>query len=137
MKLWNPKEKKEKKKIVGKPHLLRQVEVAQKKKNSNNKKKMWAILSKYFCPTFTLIFSPIWRDCVLEGRRENWWVPPKSLIFSTLNQTTKNIIFSPLFSPSFSILPKITPTKHSLRGGLYCGWDITQKKKKKITQITL
>ena len=28
VKLWNPKEKKEKKKIVGKPHLLRQVEVA-------------------------------------------------------------------------------------------------------------
>ena len=47
---------------------------------------MWAILSKYFCPLFTLIFFPISKDCVLEGRRENLWASPKSLIFSTLNQ---------------------------------------------------
>ena len=111
-----PKRKKGKKKIVGKPHLLRQVEVAQKKK------KIVIIKRKFrqFCPnifvqlslSFSLQFGEIvfWR-----GRRENWWVPPKSLIFSTLNQTTKNIIFSPLFSPSFSILPKITPNKHSLK----------------------
>ena len=116
MKLWNPKEKKEKKKkIVGKPHLLRQVEVAQKKKIVIIKRKC-----RQFCPnifvqlslSFSLQFGEIvfWR-----GRRENWWVPPKSLIFSTFNQTTKNIIFSPLFSPSFSILPKITPNKHSLK----------------------
>ena len=84
----------------------------QKKKS---KKKMWDILSKYFCPLFTPIFNPIWRDCVWRERRENLWTPPKSLMFSTLNQTTKNIIFSPVLSPSFSILLKITPTKYSLK----------------------
>ena len=115
MKLWNPKEKKEKKKIVGKPHLLRQVEVAQKKKIVIIKRRCGQFCPNIFVQlslSFSLQFGEIvfWR-----GRRENWWVPPKSLLFSTLNQTTKNIIFSPLFSPSFSILPKITPNKHSLR----------------------
>ena len=110
-----PKRKKGKKKIVGKPHLLRQVEVAQKKKIVIIKRRCGQFCPNIFVQlslSFSLQFGEIvfWR-----GRRENWWVPPKSLIFSTLNQTTKNIIFSPLFSPSFSILPKITPNKHSLR----------------------
>ena len=116
-----PKRKKGKKKIVGKPHLLRQVKVAQKK-NSNNKKKMWAILSKYFCPTFTLIFSPIWRDCVLEGEERKLVGPTKISPLFHPQPNNQKIIFSPLFSPSFSILPKITPNKHSLkelRGGIW------------------
>ena len=88
---------------------------ARLRSKKKSKKKMWAILSKYFCPLFTPIFNPIWRDCVWRERRENLWTPPKSLMFSTLNQTTKNIIFSPVLSPSFSILLKITPTKYSLK----------------------
>ena len=114
--LAGKKRKKGKKKIVGKPHLLCQVEVApQKKKIVIIKRKCGQFCPNIFVQlslSFSLKFGEIvfWR-----GRRENWWVPPKSLLFSTLNQTTKNIIFSPLFSPSFSILPKITPNKYSLR----------------------
>ena len=109
------KRKKGKKKIVGKPHLLRQVEVAQKIKIVIIKRKCGQ-----FCPNIfvqlSLSFSLQFGETVFwRGRRKNWWVPPKSLLFSTLNQTTKNIIFSSLFSPSFSILSRITPNKHSLR----------------------
>ena len=63
--------KKRKKKIVGKPHLLRQVEVAQKKIVIIKRK------CGKFCPTFTLIFSPIWRDCVLEGEERKLMDPTK------------------------------------------------------------
>ena len=34
------------------------------------KKKIWTILSKYFCPFFTPIFSLIWRESVLKEERE-------------------------------------------------------------------
>ena len=97
---WNceTQKKKRKKKIVGKPHLLRQVEVAQKKIVIIKRK------CGQFCPnifvqlslSFSLQFGEIvfWRE-----RRENWWVPPKSLLFSTLNQTTKKS-----FSLHFSLL---------------------------------
>ena len=107
---------KRKKKKKGKKTKGRQATfTARLRQKKKSKKKMWAILSKYFCPLFTPIFNPIWRDCVWRERRENLWTPPKSLMFSTLNQTTKNIIFSPVLSPSFSILLKITPTKYSLK----------------------
>ena len=72
-----------------------------------------------FCPNifahFSLPFSIQFGEVVCGGRGENLWTSPKSLMFSTLNQTTKNIIFSSVLSPSFSILLKITPTKYSLK----------------------
>ena len=120
-----PKRKKGKKKIVGKPHLLCQVEVDQKKYiYSNNKKKMWAILSKYFCPIFTLIFSPIWRDCVLEG--EEWKLVDPTKISPLFHPQPNNhkhhflstflsIIFHPLYKYSNQTKPKINQELQLMR----------------------
>ena len=78
---------------------------------------------RQFCPNifghFSLLLSPQFgKKMFWWGRREKLRAPPKSLPFSTLNQITTNTIFSPLFFPSFSILPIITPTKWSLN--IYC-----------------
>ena len=90
-----------------------------KKKKKKTKRKCGQFCSNIFVH-FSLLFSLKFGEVVFwRGRRENLWALPKSLLFSTLNQTTKNIIFSSLFSPSFSILSKITQTKHnSLRVSL-------------------
>lgn len=87
------------------------------KTKARTKKKLVTrvFLSKYFCPLFSLIFSPIWWDCVLVGSRRKLLKPTKIYPLFSLNQTTTDTIFSPLFPPPFSILPIITPTKQGLK----------------------
>ena len=73
----------------------------QPKKRS--KRKMWAILSKYFYPLFTFIFSPIWRDCVLEGGEKTCESHQNFLFFSPLTKQPKisfSLNFFLLYFPS-------------------------------------
>ena len=107
----NPKRKKGKKKKWQASHIYFGQLKLYKKKVKRKCRQFCSNIFVYFSLLFSLKFGEIvfWR-----GRRQNLQAPPKSLIFSTLNQTTKNIIFS----PSFSIISKITLTKYNLRVSL-------------------
>ena len=62
---------------------------------------------------FLLLFSFQFQKIVFWREGEKTCGPHQNL--SSFPLSTKNIIFSLFFSHLFSILPKITPTKHSLR----------------------
>ena len=83
--------------------------------SQKSKSQIWAILSKPVLPIFLSLFGMI---LFWWGRRENLWVPPKSLPFSTLKSTKqlqKKKNFTLFFSHLFSILLIIIPIKQSLR----------------------
>ena len=70
---------------------------------------MWAILSKYFCPLFTPIFNPIWRDCVWRERRENLWTLAISFMFSSTKQLKVSFSFQFYFIHFPSSLKSLQP----------------------------
>ena len=94
---------------------------AKKKKKHTGKTKSWHGIEKgnfvqmhssSFSPSFSLHFGEIelwW------AQRENSWAPPLFSPPPPLIQTPISPIFSPIFHSFFSILPKIHPSKHSLK----------------------
>ena len=78
-----------------------------------------ALTHGYFCLLYTVrfflsIFSPFWGENILVELGKKF--PSWTNIFSSppSNQIPTKDIFFPLFSPTFSILPKIFPTKQTL-----------------------
>ena len=61
------------------------------------------------------LFLPIWEKKICEPGRENFLLDFPSSLFSLVFQIVKNIIFHSIFLSIFSILPKFTPTKHSIK----------------------
>ena len=71
------------------------------------------------------LFLPIWEEKICGPGRENFLPGFLSSLFSLVCQTVENIVFHSIFLPRFSILPKFTPTKHSVservRGKIFWG----------------
>ena len=74
----------------------------------------WAILSFSHKTPPTLFSLHFGVTSFRWARVENAWAPPKIFLSLPPYQTTPFFIFSPIFSPNFSILPKIHPSKHSV-----------------------
>ena len=79
-----------------------------KKKKAKKKKSKKVTFGRGNCVQNT---SSIWRElfCELEEKT----LGPTTFVSSPNQKPTKNA-FSPLFSPQFSILPKISPYKHTI-----------------------
>ena len=74
------------------------------------------IMDKVFFISFPLkLFLPIWGDKICEPERENFLPGFPLSLFSSLSQTMENTVFYSVFRSMFSIPPKITPTKHSVK----------------------
>ena len=74
----------------------------------------WVILSFMHKTPPTLFFLHFGETSFRWARVENAWAPPKIFLSLPPYQTTTFLIFFPIFSPNFSILPKIHPSKHSV-----------------------
>ena len=63
------------------------------------------------------LFLPIWEENICGSGRENFFLDFPLPLFSSYSQTEGNSIFHYIFLLTFSILPKIHPTKHSVNDG--------------------
>ena len=70
------------------------------------------------------LFLPIWGDEICGPDRENFLPGFPLSIFSSLSQTVENTIFHSVFRSMFSILSKITPTKHNVKVWSYFHFDL-------------
>ena len=90
-----------------------------KKKDNGTKLVQWAILS-FSHKTLPTLFSLHFGETSFRWVWvENAWAPPKIFLSLPPYQTTPFLIFSPIFSPNFSILSKIHPSKHSVRAEFF------------------
>ena len=60
------------------------------------------------------LFLPVWEEKICGPGRENFLPGFPSSLFYFVCQTVENTVFHSIFLPRFSILPKFTPTKHSV-----------------------
>ena len=92
---------------------------SQKKKEKRKKKKKNGnvkISGSSFVQIFFPLFTPIWKDCTLKEDERKLMGPTTFLSPSPFQPNTISthfLSYFPLFF--FSILPKIHPTKHTLR----------------------
>ena len=70
------------------------------------------------------LFLPIWEEKICGPGRENFLSGFPSSLFSLVCQTVENTVFHSIFFPMFSILPKFTPTKHSVKVAMIFGWSL-------------
>ena len=61
------------------------------------------------------LFLPIWEEKICGPGRENNLPGFPLLLFSPACQTVENTVFLSIFLPMFSIPPKFTSTKHSVK----------------------
>ena len=81
-----------------------------RKKDNGTKLVQWAILSFSHKTHSTLFSLHFGKTSFRWTQVENAWAPPKIFLSLPPYQTTLFLIFS----PNFSILPKIHPSKHSV-----------------------
>ena len=93
------------------------VKEKKKKKDNGTKLVQWAILSFSHKTPPTLFSLHFGETSFRWAQVENTWASPKIFLSLSPYQTTPFLIFSPILSPNFSILPKIHPSKHSVTEG--------------------
>ena len=70
------------------------------------------------------LFLPIWEEKICGPGRENFLLGFPSSLFSLVCQIVENTVLHSIFLPMFSILPKFTPTKHSVKVAMIFGWSL-------------
>ena len=110
----NKKKKKKQNKQTEFFFLITTKKVKTGKETTNSCALTRVFLSVYTVRVFLLVFSPSQGENILVGPKRK--LPSPSNFFSSppSNQTPTKNIFYPLFSPTFSILYKIFPTKQTL-----------------------
>ena len=63
----------------------------------------------------SLLFLPIWEEKICRLKEKIFSMVLHSPLFSSYSQTEENSVFHSIFLLTFSIPPKIHPTKHSVR----------------------
>ena len=86
-----------------------------RKKDNGTKLVQWAILSFSHKTPPTLFSLHFEKTSFRWAQVKNASTPPKIFLSLPPYQTTHFLIFSPIFSQNFSILPKIHSSKHSVK----------------------